>query len=959
MAVLELITRFRNLAGAGFAELSSDMKGLEQSALSADIRTAALQQQSRMLGQEMNRLAKEVATGKLSVDDAETAYQKFERSLTKVDAAAAQARTGFGKMQDTLGAAQQSWMAVATPIESTIAILERVGQSAKQAYQFVSEGAEMALVANRFDNLTRSIGTTTDALMGDLRTASKGMVADAELMASATDFINLGFAKSHDEAVRLSAVSSQLGWNMQQLSLTLANQSTMRLDALGLSIESVTGRAKELESQGYRTDEAFKMSLIEAGEAKLELLGSAAETAAGKMAILEANAKNFGASFKQSFSEEFLANLNSFAGGMFEAEDSSSKFGETLGKIVTNVSILGFLRFAKEELKGMSDEAKRASTETSESFAGMGGRSQKSMHVIASSTGEAKKAAQEHAAAVKAEHVAMVASMTAIDDRREAIVQHSMALAADISALSRQAALMYQESSPAYAELQDKMAQSNAILSDEEAAFRQSQAAAAAANEELYRRVEAENAAAEATAKHEAAMAAYNGKMREFMVGAVRGGNELELFTHNLDELGQQTVVVSNLTADQQAEMDRLQAAYDKAGQTIRDYELGIKGATLTDEKRNEKIAEQQAIMATLATSMQPLIDAGSSVATANNALVISTSAANSSLFEMVAASDASAFSIAAAGIALGVFDETAAEAYLKTAILKIKMDELAASFAETGNVNALVEGMRGAITEVNEMSLSLNGATGSVHMYDESANRATQSTESMIQKFGEVPDVIETEVQLESQAAMDSFIRYKGIIDEIPSTVTTNVVTNYSSTGSASPGTANASGGHQQMSTGGRVSGGIPGKDSVPALLKPNERVLTESENIMYERLIMGRSSSQGLGQMNRSLISEIGSYTDDPIGQRMRGVGSDLDSLVGASGGRSSYVGGTAAAAGGGAGMAMGMAPLTVQIINQFSSPISQSMLGQIEASQKQAIDQALAEQARRASAMNRMRG
>ncbi|MBK7181148.1 MAG: hypothetical protein IPH82_28880 [Chloroflexi bacterium] len=57
----------------------------------------------------------------------------------------------------------------------------------------------------------------------------------------------------------------------------------------GLSVTDVEERMAELEAQGYDTDKAFDMAVIEAGKAKLELLGSAAGTSAGGMKELAAN----------------------------------------------------------------------------------------------------------------------------------------------------------------------------------------------------------------------------------------------------------------------------------------------------------------------------------------------------------------------------------------------------------------------------------------------------------------------------------------------------------------------------------------------------------------------------------------------------------------------------------------------------------------------------------------------
>jgi hypothetical protein len=73
--------------------------------------------------------------------------------------------------------------------------------------------------------------------------------------------------------------------------MTMANNSVMRLDALGISVETVTNKAKELEAQGFVGD-AFDEAVLIALEEKMTLLGDASETTAGKMSTLESEFKN-------------------------------------------------------------------------------------------------------------------------------------------------------------------------------------------------------------------------------------------------------------------------------------------------------------------------------------------------------------------------------------------------------------------------------------------------------------------------------------------------------------------------------------------------------------------------------------------------------------------------------------------------------------------------------------------
>ena len=133
-------------------------------------------------------------------------------------------RKDLGELSDTTKQADtssksfgESWAGVLTGLNSGIAIAQQVGQAVKKIYETAREGAELEYLQSRFDNLTASIDTTSKALLGDMRDATQGMYSDSELMASATDFMSLGLAKTHDEVVRLASVSGALNMNMNQL----------------------------------------------------------------------------------------------------------------------------------------------------------------------------------------------------------------------------------------------------------------------------------------------------------------------------------------------------------------------------------------------------------------------------------------------------------------------------------------------------------------------------------------------------------------------------------------------------------------------------------------------------------------------------------------------------------------------------------------------------------------------
>ncbi|MCZ2112688.1 MAG: hypothetical protein LC131_02365, partial [Anaerolineae bacterium] len=158
-----------------------------------------------------------------------------------------------------------STSAIAAGVGVATAAIGAAALATKAAWSELNRGAALIQTRTQFENLAASIGATADVMLGKMREATAGMMSDAQLIASASDIISLGLADTEDQAVRLASVVGQLGWDMNQVILTFANNSTMRLDALGLSVESVTKRAKELEAAGMSMDKAFDMAVIEAG----------------------------------------------------------------------------------------------------------------------------------------------------------------------------------------------------------------------------------------------------------------------------------------------------------------------------------------------------------------------------------------------------------------------------------------------------------------------------------------------------------------------------------------------------------------------------------------------------------------------------------------------------------------------------------------------------------------------
>lgn len=228
-------------------------------------------------------------------------------NLTAVDKASEKIK-GVNNEIDELGnnTKQQSqkmqmrWTELWSKVQLGVMAFQQVYRAAEQFYQFAREGAELEFTIGKFDRLSESIGTTTDALLKDLKEATDGTMSDMELMGAATDFMTLGLAKSHDEVVRLSTVSSQLGMDMNQLVLTLTNQTTMRFDALGVAVDGFDEKVKALKDSGMDANAAFTEAFLQQAEEQIAKVGSVTDETLGSFMRFEAAIDNLATKAKMN-----------------------------------------------------------------------------------------------------------------------------------------------------------------------------------------------------------------------------------------------------------------------------------------------------------------------------------------------------------------------------------------------------------------------------------------------------------------------------------------------------------------------------------------------------------------------------------------------------------------------------------------------------------------------------------
>jgi tetratricopeptide (TPR) repeat protein len=236
---------------------------------------------------------------------------KLKGDIKGVGDAGTQAKGGVKGFSDGIGSVLSKAALAAGAVAA-------VGMAIKQVYEVTKEAAELDYARSKFDMLSESIGTTSTALLVDLRAATAGLVSDAELIDGAGQMMALGLATTHDEAVRLATVAGELGMNMNQLVLTLTNKTTMRFDTLGVSVAGFDEKVKALEATGMSADKAFSEAFLQQAEEQISKVGRVADSSVGSFKLMEAGIKNLGDAAKANLLDILEPALAGIAGYLSE-----------------------------------------------------------------------------------------------------------------------------------------------------------------------------------------------------------------------------------------------------------------------------------------------------------------------------------------------------------------------------------------------------------------------------------------------------------------------------------------------------------------------------------------------------------------------------------------------------------------------------------------------------------------
>lgn len=161
----------------------------------------------------------------------------------------------------------------------------------------ITEAAGFEQTSKTFDKLVQSVGGDVPDALKQLKTATRGMVAENDLVLAGNKFLAMGLAETTEEAAVLAEMATQLGMamgedataSMENFALMLANQSIPRLDSFGMSSGKVREDINRLMAadKSLTREQAFMTAVMEAGRETMEKVGDQSKGTAGNMARLD------------------------------------------------------------------------------------------------------------------------------------------------------------------------------------------------------------------------------------------------------------------------------------------------------------------------------------------------------------------------------------------------------------------------------------------------------------------------------------------------------------------------------------------------------------------------------------------------------------------------------------------------------------------------------------------------
>jgi DNA-binding phage protein len=192
------------------------------------------------------------------------------------------------KMQETLDKGVNFDSMVASAAKAVASIYGSF-RAVSQVIESAKVGATLIKQAEAFDNLSSAAGRSSRAMLDSLKTSSRGMVAEADLMAASGKALLMNIpADKISELMNIAAATSRMtGQTITQafddITLGVARQSRMILDNLGIIVDVDAANEKYAQSLGKTATalseaekkQAFMNAVLSAGADMIRRLGDA------------------------------------------------------------------------------------------------------------------------------------------------------------------------------------------------------------------------------------------------------------------------------------------------------------------------------------------------------------------------------------------------------------------------------------------------------------------------------------------------------------------------------------------------------------------------------------------------------------------------------------------------------------------------------------------------------------
>ena len=250
---------------------------------------------AEQLAQAQNRTTQSAAQAAAAESRAEQAALRLAQAQQKANQSAQQGSSYFQQMG---GAVTSSIMGIVGPAAIAGTAIAAIGKGLELA----QAGAEAGKVEGAFNRLAKQAGTTGDALLKALRSASGGEISDLNLQLAANKANLLGVATSADQLATLMEIAKDRAQSMgitttqafDNLVTGLGRGSALILDNLGIMVKESevynTYAASVGKSASALSEAEKKQALINAvvaqGRASLDSTAAGADTAAASFTRL-------------------------------------------------------------------------------------------------------------------------------------------------------------------------------------------------------------------------------------------------------------------------------------------------------------------------------------------------------------------------------------------------------------------------------------------------------------------------------------------------------------------------------------------------------------------------------------------------------------------------------------------------------------------------------------------------